>query len=98
MTKKRAKVFMVFSLISLETSPGILFPGSKGVAKTGTNQIDFSVFSFHLVAGDSRVVTWYMGAGLKAQNMTGIRAQNKGKGSGLRAQKNGIRDHKAFEP
>ena len=42
----------------------------------------------------SRVVTWYMGSGLKAQNMTGIRAQRKG----LRAQKNGIRDHKAFEP
>ena len=41
-----------------------------------------------------RVVTWYMGSGLKAQNMTGIRAQRKG----LRAQKNGIRDHKAFEP
>ena len=41
-----------------------------------------------------RVVTWYMGSGLKAQNMTGIRAQGKG----LRAQKNGIRDHKAFEP
>ena len=35
-----------------------------------------------------------MGSGLKAQNMTGIRAQRKG----LRAQKNGIRDHKAFEP
>ena len=43
---------MVFSLISFETSPGILFPGSKGVAKTGTDRIDFSVFSFHLVAGD----------------------------------------------
>ena len=43
---------MVFSLISFETSPGILFPGSKGVPKTGTDQIDFSVFSFHLVAGD----------------------------------------------
>ena len=41
-----------------------------------------------------RVVTWFMGSGLKAQNMTGIRAQSKG----LRAQKNGIRDHKAFEP
>ena len=41
-----------------------------------------------------RVVTWYMGSGLKAQNMTGIRAQRKG----LRAQKNGIMDHKAFEP
>ena len=41
-----------------------------------------------------RVVTWYMGSGLKAQNMTGIRAQSKG----LRAQKNGIRDRKAFEP
>ena len=35
-----------------------------------------------------------MGSGLKAQNMTGIRAQRKR----LRAQKNGIRDHKAFEP
>ena len=34
-----------------------------------------------------RVVTWYMSSGLKAQNM-----------SGLRAQRNGIRDHKAFEP
>ena len=42
----------------------------------------------------NRVVTWYMGSGLKAQNMTGIRAQRKG----LRAQRNGIRDHKAFEP
>ena len=42
----------------------------------------------------SRVVTWYMGSGLKAQNMAGIRAQRKG----LRAQMNGIRDHKAFEP
>ena len=42
----------------------------------------------------SRVVTWYMGSGLKAQNMTGIRAQRKR----LRAQKNGIRDHKAFKP
>ena len=42
----------------------------------------------------NRVVTWYMGSGLKAQNLTGIRAQRKG----LRAQKNGIRDHKAFEP
>ena len=41
-----------------------------------------------------RVVTWYMGSGLKAQNLIGIRAQRKG----LRAQKNGIRDHKAFEP
>ena len=41
-----------------------------------------------------RVVTWYMGSGLKAQNMTGIRAQRKR----LRAQKNGIRDHKAFKP
>ena len=38
--------------------------------------------------------TWYIGSGLKAQNMTGIRAQRKG----FRAQKNGIRDHKAFEP
>ena len=35
-----------------------------------------------------------MGSGLKAQNMSGIRAQRKG----LRAQRNGIRDHKAFEP
>ena len=34
-----------------------------------------------------------MGSGLKAQNWTGIRAQRKG----LRVQKNGIRDHKAFE-
>ena len=41
-----------------------------------------------------RVVTWYMGSELKAQNMSGIRAQRKG----LRAQRNGIRDHKAFEP
>ena len=41
-----------------------------------------------------RVVTWYLGSGLKAQNITGIRAQRKG----LRAQKSGIRDHKAFEP
>ena len=41
-----------------------------------------------------RVVTWYMGSGLKTQNMTGIRAQRKR----LRAQKNGIRDHKAFKP
>ena len=52
MTKKRANVLRFFSLISFETSPDILFPGSKGVTKTGTNQIDFSVFSFHLVAGD----------------------------------------------
>ena len=43
---------------------------------------------------DVRVVTWYMGSGLKAQNMTGIRTQRKG----LRAQKNEIRDHRAFEP
>ena len=35
-----------------------------------------------------------MGSGLKAQNITGIRAHRKG----LRAQKNGIRDHKVFEP
>ena len=47
-----------------------------------------------LRSSGSRVVTWYMGSGLKAQNMTGIRAQRKG----LRAQKNGIRDHKAFKP
>ena len=47
-----------------------------------------------LTYGNIRVVTWYMGSGLKAQNLTGIRAQRKG----LRAQKNGIRDHKAFEP
>ena len=40
-----------------------------------------------------RVITWYMGSGLTAQNMTGIRAQRQG----LRAQKKGIRDHKAFE-
>ena len=40
-----------------------------------------------------RVVTWYMGSGLRAQNMTGLRAQRKG----LRAEKNGIRDRKAFE-
>ena len=46
------------------------------------------------IIGHFRVVTWYMGSGLKAQNITGIRAQRKG----LRAQKNGIRDHKAFEP
>jgi len=52
MTKKGAKVFRFFSLISFETSTEILFPGSKRVAKTGTNQIDFSVFRFHLVAGD----------------------------------------------
>ena len=43
---------------------------------------------------NARVVTWYMGSGLKAQNMAGIRAQRRG----VRAQKNGIRDHKAFEP
>ena len=42
----------------------------------------------------SRVVTWYMGSGLKVQNMTGIRAQRKR----LRAQKNWIWDHKAFKP
>ena len=42
---------------------------------------------------NQRVVTRYVGSGLKAQNMTGIRAQRKG----LRAQKGGIRDHKAFE-
>ena len=41
-----------------------------------------------------RVVTWYMGSGLKAQNMTEIKAQR----TGLRAQKNGVRDQKAFEP
>ena len=41
-----------------------------------------------------RVVTWYMGSGLKAQNMTGIRAQRNGL---RRAQKGGNRDHKAFE-
>ena len=35
-----------------------------------------------------------MGSRLKAQNITGIRAQRKG----LRAQKNGITDHKVFEP
>ena len=35
-----------------------------------------------------------MGSGLKAQNMTGIRAKRKG----LRAQKDGIKDHKAFDP
>ena len=35
-----------------------------------------------------------MGSGLKAKNMSGIRAQRKR----LRAQKNGIRDHKAFKP
>ena len=42
----------------------------------------------------SRVVTWYMGSGLKAQNLTGIRAQRKGlraQGSGLRAQGSGLR-------
>ena len=33
---------------------------------------------------DIRVVTWYMGSGLKAQNMTDIRAQRRRKG--LRAQ------------
>ena len=33
---------------------------------------------------DIRVVTWYMGSGLKAQNMTGIRAQRRREG--LRAQ------------
>ena len=49
---------------------------------------------FFLATPQNRVVTWYMGSGLKAQNMTGIRAQRKG----LRAQKNGIRDHKAFKP
>ena len=34
-----------------------------------------------------------MGSGIKAQIMTGIRAQRKG----LRAQKNGIRDHTVFK-
>ena len=48
--------------------------------------------SCHFSVTIFRVVTWYMGSGLKAQDMTGIRAQRKG----LRAQKNGIRDHKAF--
>ena len=53
-----------------------------------------TLYNFPIFRFDFRVVTWYMGSGLKAQNMTGIRAQRKG----LRAQKNGIRDHKAFEP
>ena len=35
-----------------------------------------------------------MGSGLKAKNMTEIRAERKR----LRAQKNGIRDHRAFKP
>ena len=52
----------------------------------------------HLAASYYSVVewlaTWYMGSGLKAKNMIGIRTQRKG----LRAQKNGIRDRKAFEP
>ena len=52
------------------------------------------VLNSHFSVTIFRVVTWYMGSGLKAQNMSGIRAQRKG----LRAQRNGIRDHKAFEP
>ena len=55
--------------------------------------LNVEIARVHMIL-DIRVVTWYMGSGLKAQNMTGIRAQRKG----LRAQKNGIRDHKAFEP
>ena len=47
-----------------------------------------------MVANHRVVIIWYMGSGLKAKKMTGIRYQRKG----LRAQKNGIRDHKAFEP
>ena len=52
------------------------------------------VHSKYFPNSDCRVVTWYMGSGLKAQNLTGIRVQRRG----LRAQKNGIRDHKAFKP
>ena len=62
-----------------------------------TERLVISLVEVHERVGKSvisRVVTWYMGSGLKAQNMTGIRAQRKG----LRAQKNGIRDHKAFKP
>ena len=57
-------------------------------------QLELTRNSYRLIQPLVRVVTWYMGSGLKAQNMTGIRAQRKG----LRAQKNEIRDHKAFEP
>ena len=55
--------------------------------------LNVEIVRVHMIL-DIRVVTWYMGSELTAQNMTGIRAQRKG----LRAQKNGIRDHKAFEP
>ena len=63
---------------------------------SGTNQEERDKMPNRSVKKDStfRVVTWYMGSGLKAQNMTGIRAQRKR----LRAQKKGIRDHEAFEP
>ena len=54
----------------------------------------FQTRNFNCSAAEVRVVTWYMGSGLKAQNMTGIRAQRKR----LRAQKNEIRDHTAFKP
>ena len=35
------------------------------------------VHSKYFPNSDCRVVTWYMGSGLKAQNLTGIRAQRK---------------------
>ena len=69
----------------------------EAIAKRATEFIKFPVTEQEVLQSIrlfTRVVTWYMGSGLKAQNMTGIRAQRKG----LRTQKNGIRDHKAFEP
>ena len=43
--------------------------------------LNVEIVRVHMIL-DIRVVTWYMGSELKAQNMTGIRAQRKG----LRAQ------------
>ena len=36
--------------------------------------LNVKIARVHMIL-DIRVVTWYMGSGLKAQNMTGIRAQ-----------------------
>ena len=54
----------------------------------------YVIYNLCIRFGTYNVLTWYMGSGLKAQNMTGIRAQR----NGIRDQKNGIRDHKAFKP
>ena len=52
MTKKnKAKVFIFAFIISFETAQS-----SKGVTKTGTNQIYTFVFSFHLLVGDREKV------------------------------------------